>query len=111
MQDYYATLGVRRDAKAKDIKVAYEGKLEKLARLSDAKRAAREKPLKEAFAILSNPAKRAHFDSRLVELDANLGGSASNAPLVIGIVVVTLTVGGIGYFLAERSKEQKAIRT
>ena len=110
MKDYYDILGIARDATPNVVKIAYEGKVKKLARLSDSKRAAEEKPLKEAFAILSNPAKREHFDSRLMELDANLGGSGSNAPLVIGIVVVALTAAGIGYFLSERSKAQKAAR-
>ena len=36
-------------------------------------------------------------------------GAGSGAPLLIGLSVVGLTAGGIGYFLFERSKERKAM--
>jgi len=108
MKDYYDVLGIPRDAAPGVVKVAYEGRMKKAARLKDAERAAEERELKEAYAILSNPAKREDFDASLMEVDAKLTGSGSNAPLVIGVAVVMLAVLGAGYFLMERSKAQRA---
>jgi len=106
MKDYYAVLGVDRKADSKAIRSAYERKVQKLSRLSPTERAARERILKEAFDILSSTIKREDLDAHLVEIDANVGGSPSNTPLAIGIVVVLLTIMGVGYFLTERWKAQ-----
>ena len=63
-KDYYATLGVPRDATAEDIKRAYR----KLARKhhpdvsKDPKSEARFKELGEAYEVLKDPAKRAAYD-------------------------------------------------
>jgi DnaJ-class molecular chaperone len=108
MRDYYADLGVERDATVIQVTSAFERRMKKLGGQPDAERTPEGKRLKEAFAILSNPAKRADFDARLMEVDAGLAGSGSNAPLVIGIVAVILTVAGVGFFLSERSKALKA---
>ncbi|MEO7397033.1 MAG: DnaJ domain-containing protein [Ilumatobacteraceae bacterium] len=110
MKDYYAVLGVSRKADSTAIKSAYERKVQRLSRLTEAERAAEEKVLKEAFENLSNPFKREDLDAHLVEIDANLGGATSNTPLVVGIVVVLLTIGGVGYFLTERWKSQQGAR-
>ena len=110
MKDYYAVLGVDRKANSAAIKAAYDRKLKRLSRLSAAERAAPEAALKEAFDTLSNTFKREDLDSHLVEIDANLGGTSSNTPLVIGIVIVLITIAGVGYFLTERSKDQRSIR-
>jgi len=67
MKDYYDVLGIPRDAAPGVVKVAYEGRMKKAARLKDAERAAEERELKEAYAILSNPAKREDFDASLME--------------------------------------------
>jgi len=107
MRDYYADLGVRRDATQGAVKKAYEKKAKRLARLPDEKRLPQEAVLKEAFGVLSNPDKRAQFDSRLMELDANLGGTGSNAPLVVGILVVLFTVVGVGGFLYVHSRDRE----
>ena len=102
MKDYYEILGVARDATPNAVKIAYEGRMKKAARLSDKKRAAEERLLNEAYAILSNPAKREHFDSQRLEIDAHLEGSASKMPLVIGIVAVVVTVVRLGGNVAHR---------
>lgn len=63
-QDYYASLGVARDATAEDIKKAYR----KLARKyhpdvsKEADAEARMKEVNEAYAVLSDPEKRAAYD-------------------------------------------------
>lgn len=110
MKDYYAVLGVNRKANTNAVQIAYENELKKLSRLAPAERAAQARILKEAFDTLSNPFKREDLDAHLVEIDANLGGATSSTPLVAGIVVVLITVGGVGYFLMERSKDQRAIK-
>jgi molecular chaperone DnaJ len=66
-KDYYAALGVAKDAAAADIKKAYR----KLARelhpdknAGDAKAEARFKEVSEAYAVLSDPQKRAEYDEQ-----------------------------------------------
>jgi curved DNA-binding protein CbpA len=110
VKDYYEVLGVKRSAASGKVKAAYDARMRRAMRLRDEERIGEERRLKEAFAILSNPSKRAEFDASLLELDAKLTGSGSNAPLVVGIVVVALTAAAIGYFVSERSKVQKSQR-
>jgi molecular chaperone DnaJ len=66
-KDYYAALGVAKDAPAADVKKAYR----KLARelhpdknAGDAAAEARFKDVSEAYAVLSDPAKRAEYDEQ-----------------------------------------------
>lgn len=63
-KDYYKTLGVARDAKADEIKKAFRRLARKyhpdVSKEPDAE--ARMKELNEAFAVLSDPAKRAAYD-------------------------------------------------
>ena len=63
-KDYYQTLGVPRDAPAEDVKKAFRRLARKyhpdVSREPDAE--ARMKELNEAFAVLSDPEKRAAYD-------------------------------------------------
>lgn len=75
-QDYYATLGVKRDATADELKKAYR----KLARqfhpdVNDAPDASdRFKEVTIAYEVLSDPAKRQMFDRGGDPMNANRGG-------------------------------------
>jgi molecular chaperone DnaJ len=76
-KDYYAALGVPKDAPAADIKKAYR----KLARelhpdknAGDAKAEERFKEVSEAYAVLSDPQKRAEYDEGRSLFGANGGG-------------------------------------
>jgi DnaJ-class molecular chaperone len=106
MSSHYEMLGVDRKASARAVQRAYERKMKALARNPDP---LQERIVKDAFAVLSNPVKRADYDSRLGESDLMPAGAGSGAPLLVGLVVVALTASGIGYFLYERSKERKAM--
>ncbi|MFJ1261058.1 DnaJ domain-containing protein, partial [Cupriavidus sp. CuC1] len=63
-QDYYKTLGVTRDATAEDIKKAFRKLARKfhpdVSKQSDAE--VRMKELNEAYAVLSDPEKRAAYE-------------------------------------------------
>lgn len=64
-KDYYETLGVERDAKPEDIKKAFRKRARKyhpdVSKEPDAE--ARMKDINEAFAVLSDPEKRAAYDN------------------------------------------------
>lgn len=66
-KDYYATLGVAREATAEQIKKAYRGLARKyhpdVSKEADAER--RMKEVNEAYAVLSDPEKRAAYDALL----------------------------------------------
>ena len=104
MSSHYDVLGIDRKASPRQVEKAYERKVKALGKNPDS---LQERIVKDAFAVLSNPVKRADYDSRLGEADLMPSGAGSSTPLVVGLVVVGLTAAGIGYFLFERSKDQK----
>ena len=104
MSSHYDVLGIDRKASPRAVQKAYERTLKALGKNPDP---LQERIVKDAFGILSNPVRRADYDSRLGEAEILPSGAGSGAPLLIGIVVVALTAAGIGYFLFERSKDQK----
>lgn len=64
-KDYYAALGVSKDAEAADISKAYRKLARELhpdARPDDPRAEARFKEVSEAYAVLSNPEKRKEYD-------------------------------------------------
>ena len=106
MSSHYDVLGIDRKASARAVERAFERKMKALVRNPDP---LQERIVKDAFSVLSNPVKRADYDSKLGESELMPAGAGSGAPLLIGLIVVGLTAGGIGYFLFERSKERKAM--
>jgi len=107
MSSHYDVLGIDRKASAGAIRKAYKRKMKAFGKSPDA---LKERFVKDAFDVLSNPVKRADYDSKLGELDALPVGAGSGTPLLVGLVVVALTAAGIGFFLYERSKERKAMK-
>ena len=106
MSSHYDVLGIDSKASARAVKRAYERKMKALVINPDP---LQERIVKDAYTVLSNPVKRADYDSRLGESELMPAGAGSGAPLLVGLVVVALTASGIGYFLFERSKERKAM--
>ena len=94
-KDYYKVLGVRRDARAKDIKAAYR----RLARKhhpdmnpGDARAEARFKEINEAHEVLSDPEKRSRYD----QLGSNWGAYQSGRSRPWPGGGVHFDVGGAG---------------
>jgi DnaJ-class molecular chaperone len=109
--NHYEVLGVRRNASPRAVRKAYERRLKALAKRPDGtEKAAEERIVKSAFAVISDPAKRGDYDSRLGESDALNVGEASGTPLLIGLIVVAIAAAAIGFFVIERSKERAWMR-
>src|SRR5688500_10635809 len=112
MNNYYQALGVSENATPEILKIAFEGKLKALAKgkLSEAERKAEEKLLRQAFGTLSNPAHRAAHDARLE--GAADREAASSRTTAIGIVagVVVALVGGVAWYMSDRSSKLERIR-
>jgi len=106
MSSHYDVLGIESKAPGRTVERAYQRKMKAFARNPDP---LQERIVKDAYTVLSNPVKRADYDSRLGESELMPAGAGSGAPLLVGLVVVALTASGIGYFLYERSKERKAM--
>ena len=107
MSTHYEVLGVGHKASARELRKAYERKMKAFAKNPDA---LQERIVKDAFAVLSNPLKRADYDSKIGESEALAASSPPGTPLLIGLVVVALTAAGIGFFLWERTKERAQMR-
>ncbi|HVX42755.1 MAG TPA: DnaJ C-terminal domain-containing protein, partial [Mycobacteriales bacterium] len=76
-KDYYAALGVAKDASSADIKKAYRALARKLhpdANPGDAKAEARFKEVSEAYDVLSNPTRRKEYDEARSLFGSGLGG-------------------------------------
>jgi len=104
MSSHYDILGIPRRASAKDVVRAYERRMKGLGKNPDA---LQERMVRDAYSVLSNPVKRADYDSRLGEDDVIPTGAGSSTPLIVGIIVVAVTAAAIGFFLTTRAKDQK----
>jgi len=111
MKDYYDALGVPRNAGASVIKIAFEGKVKRLASLPEAERAAEKKALDEAYVILSNPSKRDWYDRKLDEHHATSDrrGSGVKKPAAI-LAVAAIAIAGTAYYFTERARERERVR-
>jgi DnaJ-class molecular chaperone len=107
MTTHYDILDVDRKATAKAVLKAYERRMNELRKHPDP---LRERFVKDAYSVLSNPLKRTDYDSKIGESEMLAASSPSGAPLLVGIAVVVLTAAGIGYFLWERSKDKAYMR-
>lgn len=108
MDDYYDRLGVQPDATPALIRITFEGRMKALARekLPEAERRAEEKRLQEAFAVLSNPAKRAWYDKqRAGEAAAPAAKSWRGPVLVLGMAA---TAAGFGAWMHAAGKNEQA---
>jgi len=112
MKNYYEALGVAQNATPAVVKIAYEGKVKHLVALSESERAAEKKLLDEAFAVLSNPAKKTWYDARLDEHHdkAERAATSGRKPLAIGLAVAAIALGGSAYYMSERTKERERVR-
>jgi molecular chaperone DnaJ len=83
-KDFYAVLGVSKDASAADIKKAYRKLARKLhpdANQGDEKAEARFKEVGEAYAVLSDPEKRQQYDAvRAMAGGARFTGAGAGGP-------------------------------
>ena len=109
MSNHYEVLGVPRNASSKEVKKAYERKVRALAGPAP-QRAVQERILKDALDVLTNPAKRTTYDSRLGDSLPPPASAGSGTALIIGLAVVALTAAGVGFFLHERSKDRAQMR-
>jgi hypothetical protein len=115
MLNYYQVLGVAHDASDKIIKIAYEGKTKALgkAELSETERGNEERLLEQAYATLSNPAKRSWHDKQLA-LEEHSAADAARTRNRLGwftaAVLTLLLVAGFGYYSVQRVGEKERLR-
>lgn len=94
-KDHYDALGVPRDAKAGEIRLAYERLEVEFAKDTTPPDARRDQRVREAFAVLSDPASRERYDA---ELAAGAKRPARRSPVIpIASAVVALVAGVAGW--------------
>lgn len=111
MQNHYEVLGVAHNATPAVVKIAYEGKLRALGRasLDEAERKAEERRVEQAYAILSNPAKKQWYDRQVDEAEAPAARGPGKA-LAIGAAAVILLVAGGSWYSLERTRQRERVR-
>ena len=112
MNNYYQALGVSESATPEILKIAFEGKLKALARgkLPEAERKAEEALLRQAFGTLSNPARRAAYDAQLEGAADREAAGSRKAAIGIAAGVVVALVGGVAWYMSERSSKLERVR-
>ena len=115
MQDFYATLGVTHDVTPQIAKIAYEGKLKALGKsgLSDAEKRAEERLLGQAYATLSNPAKRDWYDKQWLEhgeREAQAAVASNRRGWYVASVLSVLLVGSLTFYYVNRANERERLR-
>lgn len=102
MSDYYATLGVSRDASDADVKKAYRRlAMEYHPDRNDSPEAeAKFKELSEAYQVLADPQKRAHYDrfGSAPGAGAGFGGGFQHVDLSEALNIFMRDFGGMGGF-------------
>lgn len=116
MTDYYALLGVSRQAQPAIVKIAYEGKLKALAasQPDPAARAAEERELNAAYVTLANPGKKGWYDrqleGRIAREHADGSRQVRNVALV-AVALVAIVAGGWTWHSQQRGKELARLET
>lgn len=115
MLNYYQVLGVPHDATDRIIKIAYEGKVKSLGKagLSETETRNEQRLLDQAFATLSNPAKRSWHDKQLDD-EQHAAVDAARARNRKGwfaaAVLALLLVAGGSYWAVDRVNERERLR-
>ncbi len=93
-KDYYAALGVPKDASAADIKKAYRKLARDLHPDTNPGGEERFKAVSEAYDVLSDETKRREYDEQRALFGAGVGGGAAGAPFDLGDLLGR--AGGVG---------------
>ncbi|HEY2629218.1 MAG TPA: hypothetical protein VGI57_08815 [Usitatibacter sp.] len=115
MQNCYAALGVTHDVTPQVAKIAFEGKMKALAKagLSEAERREEERTLAQAFATLSNPAKKDWYDKQWMkhgEREEQVAEASNRRGWTVAAVVSVLFVGAVAYYYVNRANEREKHR-
>jgi hypothetical protein len=115
MQNFYAALGVTHDVTPQVARIAYEGKVKALGRssLSDAERRAEERLLTQAYAALSDPAKKDWYDKQWMkhaEREEHEARTSGRRGWYIAAALSVLLVGAVTYYYVNRANARERIR-
>jgi curved DNA-binding protein CbpA len=115
MLNYYQVLGVPHDASDRIIKIAYDGKTKALdrAQLSETELRNEKRLLEQAYATLSNPAKRAWHNKQLAAEEHHAVDSARSRNRMgwfAAAILALLLVGGSSYYAVDRVNERERLR-
>ncbi len=115
MQNCYAALGVTHDVTPQVAKIAFEGKMKALAKagLSESERRAEERLLAQAFATLSNPAKKDWYDKQWMkhgEREEKAAVASNRRGWTLAAVMTVLLVGASSYYFVNRANEREKLR-
>jgi len=96
-ETHYETLGVPRDARILDIQRAHDRFVADLPKAETPPDPRRERRIRDAFAVLSDPARREAYDASLVALADGRARQKRGIALVLGSAVAAFVAGIIGW--------------
>jgi DnaJ-class molecular chaperone len=71
---------------------------------------AEEKALREAYKVLSDPRRRERYDAQLAGAVERAAEGSGRGALVVAVILGVGAIGGLGWYLAERSARLEQIR-